>query len=58
MPKLLLIIVIAFILLSACDPISGDAGAYAEPTRNVGGETMSSELEQVERARETREAGR
>ena len=57
MRKAILTIALLTILFTACSPpIAGDAGTYAEPTRNVWGETMAAEIEQLERAKATREA--
>ena len=55
--KLLICALLLTILFTACSPpIAGDAGTYAEPTRNVWGEVYGAEIEQLERARATREA--
>ena len=57
MRKAILTLCILTILVCACSPpIAGDAGTYAEPTRNVWGEVYGAEIEQVMAARETREA--
>ena len=56
MRRLIIVIVLLAILLSACDPpISGDAGTYTNPTPPSG--VWQQEMDQHE-ARATREAGR
>jgi len=61
MPKhklLLLAVTLALVIaLVACDPISGDAGTY-NPTPQPHGEALQQNVEMVEAAAETREAGR
>jgi len=57
--KLLICALLLAFLFTACSPpISGDAGTYAEPTRNVWGETTADNLRMLTDSRATREAGR
>ena len=55
---IIIILLVAFVLLAACDPISGDAGTYDQPTPPANHDSEMAAHEWRIEQKQTREAGR